>query len=134
MKIVMAPVVAAILLLAGAFLPVLAQTGARAEGPTKVIALRTESVELFDAPQGTVVRTLRKGEPSLGLPWTVVDSSQDGFFQVEWGGQRYWVRRLRVETTRSPDRALECKWNLDKNATVPVGSTRGLGQNCGARP
>lgn len=95
--------------------------------PVKVTRMRTDTLTLFNEPNGVKKREVRRED--LKEPWPVKGPLQQGFLPVEVGGEHYWVKGHLVETDRPIVASSECGARVT-GAAPRQGATRNLGEDC----
>ena len=106
---------------------VLFSSAVLAQDATRVVKLRTEKVALYDKPNGK--KTADYDRDKFKGPWPVVDSSPEGFLQVEVDDARYWVRQYAVETNKVVRTTAECS-AVVAGKQPKAAATRGIGEEC----
>jgi hypothetical protein len=93
----------------------------------QVTGIRTEKIDLYDAPKGAKKGEVRKD--AFKGPWPIVGTPQDGFLQVRTDSGEFWVRRFAVETNQKIQSADECGVVVSGRQQKSA-ATRGLGEEC----
>jgi len=98
-----------------------------AQDALQVVKLRSGKVALYDKPNGA--KTAEYPRAKFKGPWPIIESSPEGFLQVEVDGARHWVRQYAVETNKVVRTTAECSVVVAGTKSKET-STRGIGEEC----
>ena len=93
----------------------------------QVTGIRTEKIDLYDAPKGAKKDEVRKD--TFKGPWPIVGELKDGYIRVRTDKGEFWVRRFAVETNQKILAAEECGAVISGRQQKSA-ATRGLGEEC----